>query len=42
MESFQVTEESFIEGGFFKTGDAVRVDEDGYFIILGRKHILIL
>ncbi|KAI5651271.1 hypothetical protein M9H77_37276 [Catharanthus roseus] len=32
----KVTEESFIEGGFFKTGDAVRVDEDGYFIILGR------
>ncbi|XP_071901488.1 probable CoA ligase CCL8 isoform X3 [Coffea arabica] len=31
-----VTEESFIDGGFFKTGDAVRVDEDGYYIILGR------
>ncbi|XP_027168056.1 malonate--CoA ligase isoform X2 [Coffea eugenioides] len=32
----KVTEESFIDGGFFKTGDAVRVDEDGYYIILGR------
>lgn len=33
----EVTKESFIEGGFFKTGDAVRVDEDGYYVILGRK-----
>ncbi|XP_047310758.1 probable CoA ligase CCL8 [Impatiens glandulifera] len=32
----EVTKESFIEDGFFKTGDAVKVDEDGYFIILGR------
>ncbi|KAJ4951870.1 hypothetical protein NE237_028702 [Protea cynaroides] len=32
----QVTEESFIDGGFFKTGDTVTVDEDGYYIILGR------
>ncbi|GAB2293524.1 Probable CoA ligase ccl8 [Dionaea muscipula] len=32
----EVTKESFIEGGFFKTGDAVAVDEDGYYIILGR------
>lgn len=32
----QVTKESFIEGGFFKTGDAVKVDEDGYYVILGR------
>ncbi|KAL7606185.1 hypothetical protein Lser_V15G18145 [Lactuca serriola] len=32
----EVTKESFIEGGFFKTGDAVRVDEDGYYVILGR------
>lgn len=37
----QVTKESFIDGGFFKTGDAVKVDEDGYYVILGRKiHIL--
>ncbi|GFZ04126.1 AMP-dependent synthetase and ligase family protein [Actinidia rufa] len=32
----EVTKESFIDGGFFKTGDAVKVDEDGYYIILGR------
>ena len=35
----QVTKESFIDGGFFKTGDAGRVDEDGYYVILGRKDI---
>ncbi|KAL0415213.1 UNVERIFIED_CONTAM: Malonate--CoA ligase [Sesamum latifolium] len=32
----EVTKQSFIDGGFFKTGDAVRVDEDGYYVILGR------
>ncbi|KAL7162475.1 hypothetical protein ACSBR2_042879 [Camellia fascicularis] len=32
----EVTKESFVDGGFFKTGDAVKVDEDGYYIILGR------
>ncbi|CAM0882589.1 unnamed protein product [Alopecurus aequalis] len=32
----EVTEESFIDGGFFKTGDTVTLDEDGYFRILGR------
>lgn len=32
----QVTAESFIDGGFFKTGDAARLDEDGYYVILGR------
>nr|GMC74869.1 malonate--CoA ligase-like isoform X1 [Ipomoea batatas] len=32
----EVTKDSFTNDGFFKTGDAVRVDEDGYFIILGR------
>ncbi|KAG0539503.1 hypothetical protein BDA96_03G328400 [Sorghum bicolor] len=32
----EVTAESFIDGGFFKTGDTVTVDEEGYFIILGR------
>ncbi|KAL6568165.1 putative CoA ligase ccl8 [Orobanche hederae] len=32
----EVTKASFIDGGFFKTGDAVRVDEDGYYVILGR------
>ncbi|RZC75632.1 hypothetical protein C5167_051116 [Papaver somniferum] len=33
----EVTKESFIEGGFFLTGDTVKVDEDGYYVILGRK-----
>ncbi|KAK3162010.1 hypothetical protein QOZ80_1BG0084140 [Eleusine coracana subsp. coracana] len=32
----EVTAESFVDGGYFKTGDTVTVDEDGYFIILGR------
>ncbi|KAI9107768.1 hypothetical protein K1719_021104 [Acacia pycnantha] len=32
----EVTKESFIDDGFFKTGDAVTMDEDGYYIILGR------
>ncbi|XP_021912160.1 malonate--CoA ligase-like isoform X2 [Carica papaya] len=32
----EVTKESFTDDGFFKTGDAGRVDEDGYYIILGR------
>lgn len=32
----EVTAESFMDGGFFKTGDTVTVDEEGYFIILGR------
>lgn len=32
----EVTKASFLEGGFFRTGDAVRTDEDGYYIILGR------
>ncbi|KAL0319268.1 UNVERIFIED_CONTAM: Malonate--CoA ligase [Sesamum angustifolium] len=32
----EVTKQSFIDGGFFKTGDAARVDEEGYYVILGR------
>ncbi|KAI3977525.1 hypothetical protein MKX01_000438 [Papaver californicum] len=32
----EVTKESFIDGGFFLTGDTVKVDEDGYYVILGR------
>ncbi|XP_022721440.1 malonate--CoA ligase-like isoform X2 [Durio zibethinus] len=32
----QVTKESFTDDGFFKTGDAGKVDEDGYYVILGR------
>ncbi|KAK8923910.1 Malonate--CoA ligase [Platanthera zijinensis] len=31
-----VTKESFIDDGFFKTGDTVAVDEDGYHVILGQ------
>ncbi|KAG9152973.1 hypothetical protein Leryth_026578 [Lithospermum erythrorhizon] len=38
MASWQVTKESFTEDGFFKTGDAVRLDEDGYYIIMGRNN----
>lgn len=32
----EVTKESFTNDGFFKTGDAVTTDKDGYYIILGR------
>uniref|UniRef100_A0A6V7QV14 Malonate--CoA ligase n=1 Tax=Ananas comosus var. bracteatus TaxID=296719 RepID=A0A6V7QV14_ANACO len=32
----EITKASFIDGGFFKTGDTVTVDEDSYYIILGR------
>jgi len=39
--SMQVTKESFTDDGFFKTGDAVTTDEDGYYIILGRKKLYI-
>ena len=35
----QVTKASFTDDGFFKTGDAVTVDEDGYYIILGSKNL---
>lgn len=34
---FQITKESFVDDGFFKTGDSVRADEEGYYIILRRK-----
>lgn len=33
----QVTKSSFTDDGFFKTGDTGKIDEDGYYIILGRK-----
>ncbi|XP_015572865.2 probable CoA ligase CCL8 [Ricinus communis] len=32
----KVTNESFTDDGFFKTGDAGKIDEDGYYVILGR------
>ncbi|PON58622.1 2,3-dihydroxybenzoate-AMP ligase [Parasponia andersonii] len=32
----EVTKASFTDDGFFKTGDAGKADEDGYYIILGR------
>ncbi|CAI9773607.1 unnamed protein product [Fraxinus pennsylvanica] len=32
----EVTKESFSDDGFFKTGDSARMDEDGYYVILGR------
>ncbi|KAG8643411.1 probable CoA ligase CCL8 isoform X2 [Manihot esculenta] len=32
----KVTSESFTDDGFFKTGDAGKIDEDGYYVILGR------
>lgn len=34
----KVTKESFVDDGFFKTGDTVTVDEDGYYVILGRSN----
>ncbi|GAU13873.1 hypothetical protein TSUD_262000 [Trifolium subterraneum] len=38
----EVTKESFTEEGFFKTGDAVTTDKDGYYIILGRTNVDII
>ncbi|KAK7294210.1 hypothetical protein RJT34_17097 [Clitoria ternatea] len=32
----EVTKASFTDDGFFKTGDAVTTDKDGYYVILGR------
>ncbi|XP_074587556.1 putative CoA ligase CCL8 [Curcuma longa] len=32
----EANKDAFIGDGFFKTGDTVTVDEDGYYIILGR------
>lgn len=38
----EVTEDSFGEDGYFKTGDSVTIDKDGYYIILGRSSVDIL
>ncbi|KAK1576122.1 hypothetical protein Q3G72_011146 [Acer saccharum] len=35
----EVTKDSFTDDGFFKTGDTGKVDEDGYYIILGRFYL---
>ncbi|KAK9148580.1 hypothetical protein Scep_007337 [Stephania cephalantha] len=32
---YHVTKDSFVDGGYFKTSDTVKLDEDGYFVILG-------
>ena len=38
----EATEEAFFEGGWFRTGDMGRVDEDGYFFIVDRKKEMII
>jgi long-chain acyl-CoA synthetase len=38
----EATEEAFLEGGWFRTGDMGRVDEDGYFFIVDRKKEMII
>uniref|UniRef100_A0A0C9RV82 TSA: Wollemia nobilis Ref_Wollemi_Transcript_11291_2136 transcribed RNA sequence n=1 Tax=Wollemia nobilis TaxID=56998 RepID=A0A0C9RV82_9CONI len=38
----QVTKESFEDEGYFKTGDSVKIDEDGCFVIMGRTSVDIL
>ena len=36
------TKEEFVEGGWFRTGDVGRVDEQGYAVIVGRSKDLII
>jgi long-chain acyl-CoA synthetase len=38
----EATEKAFTDGGYFKTGDIVRRDEDNYYEVLGRKSDLIV
>ncbi|KAH9304262.1 hypothetical protein KI387_008666, partial [Taxus chinensis] len=38
----QATKESFGDDGYFRTGDTAMLDEDGYFVILGRTSVDIL
>ncbi|KAH9314904.1 hypothetical protein KI387_023531, partial [Taxus chinensis] len=37
-----VTKESFGDDGYFRTGDSVKIDENGYFVIMGRTSVDIL
>jgi long-chain acyl-CoA synthetase len=36
------TKEAFFEGGWFRTGDMGKIDEDGYFFIVDRKKEMII
>eukprot|EP00250_Pteridium_aquilinum_P019685 c24533_g1_i3 orf=486-2168(-) len=38
----KVTEDSFRDDGYFKTGDAATIGNDGYYIILGRSSVDIM
>lgn len=38
----EVTKESFLDDGYFRTGDSATTDSDGYYIILGRSSVDIM